>query len=272
MTYPNAVPGRCPGRCPGRRPGRRAGGSIRHNAEPGTPRRRGFPRVLIGFGPVSHQVGRTLWGRASSLPVRVVGVGRAFPRECGVSGTVGSPVPGGLPRNLENQAEARVPGEPGTALCATDGVREGRSGTMPNPAPRGGAVFRVSSSASVPFPTRLGGHCGGGLPACPSGSLESAGHSRESAGFRALWDPRFPAASLVTWRTRQKRASRGSPVRHCAQRTACGRVDPAQCRTRHPEGRFFPSDPGRHLPLPRTLPLPPTGWKPVATQRPFFIV
>ncbi len=47
----------------------------------------------------------------------------------------------------------------------------------------------------------------------------------------------------------------------------------AQWRARHPEGRFFPSDPGRHLPLSaRPLPLPPTGWKPVATQGPFLIV
>ena len=39
---------------------------------------------------VPHQVGRTLWGRASSLPVRGVEVGRAFPRECGVLGVVDS--------------------------------------------------------------------------------------------------------------------------------------------------------------------------------------
>ncbi len=176
--------------------------------------------------------------------------------------------------------------------------------------PEGARISACPHRLRSRFPIRLGGHCGGGLPACPSGVLKPAARFRESAGYRVLWELRFltpsapafrpavtrwppggpasphrrgrvggelaglrprrwDAGGLLRGRSRRpQRSSRGSPVRHCAGRTACRRVDPAQCRTRHPEGRFFPSDPGRRL----TLPLPPTGWKPVATQRPFLIV
>ena len=47
---------------------------------------------------------------------------------------------GGLLLSRESQAEARSPREPGTALCAAHCPPEGRTGTMPDLAPRCGAL------------------------------------------------------------------------------------------------------------------------------------
>ncbi len=118
---------------------------------------------------VFFQVGRTLWGRASSLPVRVVEAGRALPRECGVLGLVGSRVPALVPGLL--------------------GRRDAVASRCPSVAP----------SAWSRFSFRLGGHCGGGLPACPSGLLKPAGRCRESAGYWVLRDLGFLPSSPAFW-------------------------------------------------------------------------
>ena len=48
----------------------------------------------------------------------------------------------------EQQTASRSPWEPGTALCATRRVPEGRSGTMPDPAPRGTLLSLRPGTAS----------------------------------------------------------------------------------------------------------------------------
>ncbi len=80
--------------------------------------------------PVFFQVGRRLWGRASSLPVRVVEAGRAFPRECGVLGLVGSRVPDTLIPGLLGRRDALASRRPSVAPSAWSRVGE-RGGLRP---------------------------------------------------------------------------------------------------------------------------------------------
>ena len=104
--------GICAGRAapPGGRPGT--------NADP-APRWGAVFRVSPSASvPVFFQVGRRLWGRASSLPVRVVEAGRAFPRECGVLGLVGSRVPDTLVPGLLGRRDALASRRPSVAPSA----------------------------------------------------------------------------------------------------------------------------------------------------------
>ena len=165
---------------------------------------------------VPHQVGRILWGRASSLPVRLVEAGRALPRECGVSGLVGSPVPDpsspafrdavtllrpGVPASHHRRGRAWVDcegcdhadGAPAASLVAGRADRIALPGGARSAFVLSGPLRREVVPAQMRtrhpdgawfsacphrfrsrFPIRLGGYCGGGLPACPSGLLKPA--------------------------------------------------------------------------------------------------
>ncbi len=100
------------------------GGPLRREVEPAQMRTRhpvgarfsGCPSSASV--PVFFQVGRRLWGRASSLPVRVVEAGRAFPRECGVLGLVGSRVPDTLIPGLLGRRDAIASRRPSVAPSA----------------------------------------------------------------------------------------------------------------------------------------------------------
>ncbi len=70
---------------------RGAGWWLQHNDVPGPPMGRGLPLALVGFGHGSTPGWADIVGWASSLPVRDVEVGWAFPRECGEVGTGGIP-------------------------------------------------------------------------------------------------------------------------------------------------------------------------------------
>jgi len=181
-----------------------------------------------------HPVGRTLWGRASSLPVRVAEAGLAFPRECGDLGVVDSRL---LSRTLPSSPAFWDPWTLWRPWVPASHHRRGRAwvdwegcdhadgtpaafhfaGRTDFIAPPGGARYDIvrsvkrcrevapaqcqtrhpegaGSSARRGRPrfrihTRWGGHCGGGLPACPSGLLKQAWRFRESAGTWVLWTP-----------------------------------------------------------------------------------
>ncbi len=184
--------------------------------------------------PVFFQVGRRLWGRASSLPVRVVEAGRAFPRECGVLGLVGSRVPdtlipgllgrrdavasrrpsvapsawsrvgergglrprrwhaGGLPRSRESGPRRASRGSP-VGICAGRAApARGRSGTNADPAPRWGAVFRVSPSASVPVFFQVGRRLWGRASSLPVRVVEAGRAFPRECGVLGLVGSRVP--------------------------------------------------------------------------------
>ena len=59
---------------------------------------------MIGVDPVINLIGRTLWGRASSLPVRAVNERSASPRDCGTDRYAEPPDP-----VLDGRARVQAP-------------------------------------------------------------------------------------------------------------------------------------------------------------------
>ncbi len=101
---------------------------------------------------------------------------------------------------------------------------------------------------AVRVSNRLGGHCGGGLPACPSETLKLVGRIRESAGYWAMWTPGCwsgPCPQLRPSGTRDALASRRPPRGVPGKRATTG------CRARYCAG----STP-RKRGAPRTMALP----------------
>ncbi len=111
---------------------------------------------------------------------------------------------------------------------------------------------RLRSRISI----RLGGHCGGGLPACPSVSLKEAGRFRESAGCWAGLDARFLAPSAPAFWTAATLWRLSGPASHHrrgraleagrAATTPMGRRWPASLPG-EPTSRRSPREPGMTL-------------------------
>ena len=98
---------------------------------------------------------------------------------------------GGRPRSRESRPHGASRGSP------VDIVRGAPRSLEVDPAqcqtrhPEGAWVSAGPHRPRSRFSLRLGGDCGGGLPACPSGLLKPAGRFRESAGYWVLWDLGF---------------------------------------------------------------------------------
>ena len=175
------------------------------------------------FPACPRPVGRKLWGRASSLPVRDVEFGWAYPRECGTAGLGGIPGRGrghghghgvllapafwaapGDPASHNQRGRSVVTGRASTTLIARAAASLVAGRTMISRATRGSPVAPLCGAR---------GGAGwwfqhNGVPGTPMG-----------CGF-----PRI-LVSFGAGRARVERASRGSPAcALCGARCGAGRL------------------------------------------------
>ncbi len=146
-----------------------------------------------------------------------------------------------------------------TAILAVDGRAPGRGHGHGH-----GYCYGCSRGSCVPH------HRPSGSPVTHWRPGDPASHHRRgraSVDWRGLRPRRWYAGGLPRSRySRPHRAPRGSPVRHCAKGDANRRGDTCTMPDPAPRWGAVFTCPGR------LLPLPSTGWKPIATQGPFWVV
>ncbi len=163
-----------------------------------------FRLARSASGADPDQGGRALWGRASSLSVRAVEGGRAFPRECR-SGLVLSPT---RPWRYKGRCDVCSAGVPPAMLVYRCGLV-----LSPTDTDTDADTAPVPVAVVVPDRVLITGLLGRrDALASRRPSVAPSAWSRVGGGEGCDHADGAPAAFLVAGRTRMWRAPRGSPV------------------------------------------------------------